>query len=357
MPRPVGIRHCPHCGKPLRRGGAVTMHPYLPVLILSVVFFLWTRGSGLPVGIFNAQAAPAGRLPSGFADYISSPDADKSCGTCVGSALLATRREMLKDMARLRTGDYYIGSPDNTGDPDEHPSHQVRLDAFYIDKYEVTKGDYMKFVAAVADYFPEWAEPKGEMNITTGRDPYYRRLAPVFSACETCPVVGVTFTGAEAYCRSKDKRLPTEAEWESAARGGEATAYSFGETDALIGDYAWRDTNSDAKPHPVGGKKPNKYGLYDMHGNVFEWVSDYYAPDYYKTSPKDDPKGPPTGKEHVIRGGSYSFDSETMRSANRASTNRPNDDIGFRCAVSERALAAEAEANSAAGAPLVITRN
>ena len=351
MPRPVGNRHCPHCGKVLRRGGGVTLHPFIPVLLLGAAFFLWTRGSSLPAHALNPQAAPSASLPAGIADYITSPS-DKSCVACMASAILTTRRDLLKDMARVPVGDYQIGSPEGLGDPDEHPLHQVHLDAFYIDKNETTISDYLKFSNAAGDNYPEWADPKGSMNVATGQDPYYRHLSSVFTSCGTCPVVGVTFRGAQAYCRSRNKRLPTEAEWETAARGGESPAFSFGDLEDLAGDYSWNETNSDGRPQPVGSKKANKYGLFDMHGNAFEWISDFYEPDYYKTSPKNNPKGPPTGKEHVVRGGSFAFDADSMRSGNRASTIKANDDIGFRCAVSESDLAVDAPSG-----PVVISRN
>jgi len=354
MPSPVENRHCPHCGKVLRREGRASLHPVIPVLLLCAAFFFWTRGGNLPAAVSNPQAAPSVGLPAGIAEYISSVAADKSCGTCIAAAVLTTSRDLLKDMARVPAGEYQIGTPESLGDPDEYPPHQVHLDAFYIDKYKTTIDDYLKFTKTTLDNYPEWADPKGDMNITTGNDPYYKRLAPVLTTCPTCPVVGVAFDDAQAYCRSKNKRLPTEAEWEAAARGGSNSAFSFGDTAALGTEYAWFEVNSENRPHPVGLKKPNAYGLYDMHGNVFDWVSDFYDHDYYKTSPKNNPKGPPAGKSHVIRGGSFAFDADSMRSANRANTNKPNDDIGFRCAVSENSLISGSDAPSE---PIVISRN
>jgi formylglycine-generating enzyme required for sulfatase activity len=110
-------------------------------------------------------------------------------------------------------------------------------------------------------------------------------------------------------------RLPTEAEWEYACRAETETAYSFKEVDKL-GDYAWYYANSEAHTHPVGQKKPNDWGLYDMHGNVYEWCQDYWYDDYPANSVAD-PKGPDNGKYRVLRGGSWNHRAEDLRSANR----------------------------------------
>jgi formylglycine-generating enzyme required for sulfatase activity len=277
--------------------------------------------------------------------YIGLPEADKSCGVCLAAANnfledknLAALREKTKDMAYLRGGEYQTGSPGGLGDPDEHPRHKVYLDAFYMDKHETTIGDYMRFVKETGGDYPEWAKPEGKFNIDSGKEDYYKRLSSLLKTCETCPIVGITAKNAQAYCASKNKRLPTEAEWEASARAGSESAFSFGDNLSLAGDYAWHEGNSGAKPHPVGEKKPNSFGLYDMHGNVWEWTSDYYEREYYQKSPTRNPKGPEKLAERVIRGGSWAFEADSSRSANRASIDKPNDDIGFRCSVSESAL-------------------
>lgn len=336
-------KKCPHCGKPAESASRWLL---IAALMLGAVLFFWTSGRNRAVSASGGAAIKTvgGRLSAGVISYIGSPEAGKTCGACLASAdaFLAEKRqadlrEKTKDMAYIPAGEYLTGSSEGEGEPDEHPRRKVRLGAFFIEKYEVTIADYMKFAADTGDNYPEWSKPGGKFNIDTGGESYYKRLSVVLKTCGTCPVIGVTDKNAAAYCKSKNRRLPTEAEWEAAARGGSDAEFSFGDSPARIGDYAWYDGNSDQKPHPVGSRKSNKYGLYDMHGNVWEWVSDMYDKEYYGKSPKMDPVQT-IGRESVIRGGSWSFDADSLRSANRASTYKANDDIGFRCAVSESAI-------------------
>jgi len=125
--------------------------------------------------------------------------------------------------------------------------------------------------------------------------------------------------------------LPTEAEWEYACRAGTKTTYSFGDSDSELGDYAWYNENSSNTTHPVGGKKPNPWGLYDMHGNVFEWCQDWYGI-FSLSSSVTDPAGAASGSFRVLRGGSWRGDSEFCRSADRDwdSPDRRDNGIGFR---------------------------
>jgi len=274
---------CPHCGSQLSKTPSIPLYILIPALITGAVLFLLKSGRA-----DIETPMPGGRLGADAAAYIGSPDADKACGVCLTAAdkflaekRLAALREKTKDMAAIPAGEYQTGSPDGLGDSDEHPRHQVRLDVFYIEKHEVTTAAYLKFAGETGGNYPEW---------------------------------------------------------EAAARGGTASAFSFGDNSARAGDYAWYNANAGEKPNPVGEKKPNNYGLYDMHGNVWEWVSDRYDKAYYAKGANAAPEGPAGGTENVIRGGSWDFDAESLRSANRASTYKANDDIGFRCAVSESAL-------------------
>jgi len=129
-------------------------------------------------------------------------------------------------------------------------------------------------------------------------------------------------------------RLPTEAEWEYAARsGGKSEKYAGTSNESELGDYAWYDKNSGSKTHPVGQKKPNGIGIYDMSGNVWEWVNDWYDSDYYKNSPKSNPTGPSSGKEYkVLRGGSWNFYARGLEAPNRDwyEPSGRSGDVGFR---------------------------
>jgi len=157
------------------------------------------------------------------------------------------------------------------------------------------------------------------------------------------PASYVSWDDAVAYCKklsekeSKTYRLPTEAEWEYACRAGTKTAWSFGNDEKVIGDYAWYDKNaveivSEQYAHQVGLKKPNGFGLYDMHGNVYEWCHDYYGEDYYKQSSEEDPTGPTSGSSRVLRGGSWVSYTRRSRSAfrHRGDAGLRNRYYGFR---------------------------
>jgi len=205
------------------------------------------------------------------------------------------------EMVSIPKGCFMMGS-ENWGD-DEKPVHEVCLDEFYMDKYEVTQKDFKREMKTNPSKF------KGP----------------------NLPVDSATYSDATGYCDTAGKRLPTEAEWEYAARAGTTTEYYWG--NRFIGTYGWVNGNSRGTTHPVGLKKPNKWGLHDMSGNVWEWVLDYYKGKYYSISPKNNPEGPIKGGSMVLRGGSWNVKPSGARSANRSLT-RPGsqgDIIGFRC--------------------------
>ena len=139
-------------------------------------------------------------------------------------------------------------------------------------------------------------------------------------------------------------RLPTEAEWEYAARGGSTTVFHYGDDPLELGDYAWYALNTDDSTYPVRRKKPNGFGLFDMHGNVWEWVQDYYHPTYYRWGTDTDPQGPSEGRGFVIRGGGWRGVAADLRVANRgwAPPDYTNPSLGFRL-VREAATTADAQ--------------
>lgn len=250
-------------------------------------------------------------------------------------------------MILIPAGTFQMGS--TTGDVDEAPVHTVELDAFYIDQHEVTNAEYRAFVT-VTGYPP----PRG-----IGYTAVYELLKhgyepwndPDFNHPDQ-PVTTVTWFDAAAYCEWAGKRLPTEAEWEKAARGGlEGTRYSWGnaepnDTTANFADsqteFEWRspDVNDGYLfTAPVGMFQPNGYGLFDMAGNVWEWCADWYSTTYYSDvqsaeSPLRNPKGPDTGKRRVLRGGTWYRAAHTIRNAERISDYPDNslNVVGFRCA-------------------------
>jgi formylglycine-generating enzyme required for sulfatase activity len=195
----------------------------------------------------------------------------------------------------IPAGEFMMGSPDSDSDAagDEKPQHRVRITkAFYLGATEVTQEQYEKVMGQNPSSFTE-----------SGPD---------------APVENVSWDDAQGFCRKLSElaeekeagrryRLPTEAEWEYACRAGSAEKYCDGDDESTLGDYAWYGENSDGKTHQVGQKNLNAWGLYDMHGNVWEWCADWYDGEFYAQSPPNDPSGPPTGSLRVDRGGGWYF--------------------------------------------------
>ena len=197
---------------------------------------------------------------------------------------------------------------------DDTPAHRVYAEAFYMDEREVTNEEYARFTetssAARPWYWPGGKVAKGE---------------------ERLPVQETNWAEANAYCQSLGKRLPTETEWESAARGGlDRKRYPWGDEAARGRAH----TGSPAGPAAVGSFAPNAYGLYDMAGNVWEWTNDWYDRDYYAVSPQRNPTGASTGRYKVIRGGGYTDGAQLNSFRNYADPEKRFPMIGFRCAKS-----------------------
>ncbi len=226
-------------------------------------------------------------------------------------------------MILISSGEFWMGSPEDEGDADEHPRNKVYLDAFYVDIYEVTVSHYAKFMKATRRNVPEFWD-----QVDLRRD-------------SEKPVVGISWYDARDYCEWSGKRLPTEAEWERTARGTEGRKYPWGSNPPSPNlanfDQNFRTEKAYADYlKPVGAYKNSRTpeGAYDMTGNVWEWVNDWYEENYYKHIPTRNPLGPDRGETKVMRGGSWDYYPWILRSADRNGLN-PSDryaTLGFRCA-------------------------
>jgi formylglycine-generating enzyme required for sulfatase activity len=237
-----------------------------------------------------------------------------------GGAGAALAEEMTNSIGMefvlIPAGEFMMGSPD--GDKKaaewERPRHKVIISKpFYLGKYEVTQAQW----EAVMGNNP--SEFKGRNN----------------------PVEHLFYVDVLDFIKKLNQkeggnkyRLPTEAEWEYAARAGTTGDYSFGHDPEALGRYAWYWENAGKTTHPVGQKAPNPWGLYDMHGNVWEWVSDRNGGNYYAESPTTDPPGSSSGSYFIKRGGAWKSGARDCRSAARTSDDKPHHHIGFRLAYS-----------------------
>jgi formylglycine-generating enzyme required for sulfatase activity len=226
-----------------------------------------------------------------------------------------------REMVQIPEGPFVMGSKD--GDPDETPEHQTYLSTYYIDTKEVTQGEYDRFIRATK---------RAKPFIPVFEDDQSKILKPEL------PAIGMSWADADAYCRWAGKRLPTEAEWEKAGRGEGRRRYPWG--DQFGAGNANVDSEEDgfkylAPPASFeAGRSP--YGVYDMTGNVAEWVADTYKEDYYQKAPYRNPLGPEDGQHKVIRGGSWRETEHNARLSKRfqAKMWRTDSTIGIRCAKS-----------------------
>ena len=261
--------------------------------------------------------------------------------------VITTRIGQVK-LKRIPAGSFLMGSPgdDKEAGYGEKPQHLVRISkSFYLGVDEVTQAQYQAVMGNNPSYFS--ANGGGKEKVAR-------------QSTDQHPVENVSWLDAIAFCNKLSEkegrkpfyeidgkevrvpdwngpgyRLPTEAEWEYACRANASTPtrYSFGDDAAELGEYGWFAGNSEIRTHPVGEKKPNGFGLHDMHGNVWEWCWDWGGAGYFQVSPADDPIGPYPGR--VFRGGSWSFRPRFCRSADRLA-NAPESgsyDLGFRLAL------------------------
>jgi len=233
------------------------------------------------------------------------------------------------EMVEIPGGWFQMGS--KNGSPDETPVHRVWISSFWMDRFEVVQEQFKKYQLPDPSHFKNPKHPLEQMNWTDAA--LYcndRSRAEDLELCYDEETWQCNFQ-ANGY------RLPTEAEWEYACRAGTTTKFSFGNDVRKLKAYAWFTENSSGKTHPVGQKKPNPWGLYDMHGNVSEWCNDFYSENYYKYSPGKNPKGPTEAEERALRGGAWNSSAGSCRSSYRTSdpsiddTCLASDAIGFRC--------------------------
>jgi formylglycine-generating enzyme len=285
------------------------------------------KASGVPVEITNSIGMKLVLIPAG--EFM------------MGSA------ESAEEVARAFRE---YGAPPADFFEDEHPQHRVRItQPFYLGVHEVTVGQFRKFVEETG-YKTDAEKGTGGIKGAFGFDPKtgefglsedYSWRNTGFEQTDEHPVVNVSWNDAVAFCdwlsrkEGKTYRLPTEVEWEYACRAGTTTRYYHGDDPeglAAVGNVA--DATAKAKfpdwdwpikaedgyvfTAPVGKFKPNGFGLYDMHGNVWEWCADWYGEEYYRASPADDPKGPDSGANRVLRGGSWLNRPDFIRSAFRS---------------------------------------
>lgn len=234
-------------------------------------------------------------------------------------------QRLISNMVYVQGGTYTMGATpnqmaatfaNNMNHPfdDENPAHQVTVNSFSIGKYEITQAEWMAVMGSNPSNF------KGD----------------------NLPVEQVSWNDCQTFIQKLNAktgklfRLPTEAEWEYAARGGNRSCGYIYCGSNTLGDVAWYSENSNSKTHPVGQKMPNELGLYDMSGNVFEWCSDWYSSNYYSNSPQNNPRGPSNGQSHAYRGGSWNLIARYSRSSQRifiAPVRRFN--LGLRVVLSE----------------------
>jgi len=245
-----------------------------------------------------------------------------------GPQVITTKDNL--EMVLIPGGKFLMG--DNQGDDDEKPAHRVQISSFYMDRCEVTQQSYRSLMGDNPAKFSGPDRPVERVSwFAAIRYCNMRSLREGLKPCYDLKSLQCDFD-ADGY------RLPTEAEWEYACRAGTATRYYFGNDASRLGSFAWFKGNSGRMTHPVKQKAPNPWGLYDMHGNVAEWCQDFASEDYRQHTETFDPRGPKTGQERVLRGGSWSSSEDACRCSARASAPPGFADVcfgyeayGFRC--------------------------
>jgi formylglycine-generating enzyme required for sulfatase activity len=274
---------CQHKDNELTKESAMGMTKGILIVVLSGMFCLGCGKTNLQTGGISGEKASEDRSTNADSE-------NRQPGKIMTNSI-----DM--KLVWIPPGEFQMGSNADTF-PTATPIHTVNITkGFYMGIYEVTQEQYQKVIGTNPSYF------KGDDNL---------------------PVDTVSWDDAVEFCKKlsqkdgKAYRLPTEAEWEYACRAGTTTKFSFGDDESQLGDYAWYNENSGKKPHPVGEKKPNAWGLYDMHGNVWEWCQDWFGS--YTSDSQSNPTGPATGTGRVVRGGGWYFIHSSCRVSYRNGT-------------------------------------
>lgn len=262
------------------------------------------------MALIAVGCGPSANTPAGGGGSTGSSESNAQTSSNNEAAMPVVKTASGLEMVQLAGGKFKMGSEDGEGD--QKPVHEVTVKPFLIDKTEVPQAVFFKFyppmkTAFKGDNLPveqvAWALAVKFCN--------WRSLAEGLTPC---------YNEEDGTCNfeANGYRLPTEAEWEYAARAGSTTDWYFGGDPRKLGDYAWILDNSDTKTHPVAQKKPNAWGLYDMYGNVAEWTNDIYDAAYYKNSPAENPRGgvdKDGNPKFTIRGGAFKLESNTASSS------------------------------------------
>jgi len=235
----------------------------------------------------------------------------------------------------VKGGVFKMGS--TNGEKDEIPVHRVKISDFFIGKYEVSNIEFVQFLNKKGNKYENhayWINTSGKWRNLKCRIFENNNVFFVEIGYENHPVNFVSWYGANEYCKWKGGRLPTEAEWEYAAKGGVETrhALSLQPPDYNINNFVWYSANSNNKINQIGTKKPNVLGIYDMLGSLWEWSSDWYDAEYYSKSKRKNPQNIIKADYKVMRGGSWANDKTMLRISNRNAVN-PNSNkinLGFR---------------------------
>ncbi len=304
------------CGRRVRRGGSWNDEPKSLRAAFRSMNTTGIRNNNFGFRVARPLPPASVRTPSALAEPDVAPvPVDPARRAREEAAPRELRTSLGMEFVLIEAGTFQMGSPvTEPGRDYDEILHTVTLSQpYYLGKVEVTQG--------------QWAAVMGDN-------------PSAYDACgATCPVKRVSWEDIQGFIAELNRRegvrsyrLPTEAEWEYAARAGTQTAYHFGNGANRLEQYGWYADNSGYRTHPVGQKRPNAWGLYDMHGNVWEWVADWYG--YYPRGAVTDPRGPSTGADRVKRGGSLNFPARYCRAAYRSwdSPGDRNADLGFRLA-------------------------